>query len=174
MTITILVLMKKTALKQMLAATAFLAALMFVIDTSYANPVGGPSIWIESPQHKSCNSDDIELNFIVPPEPFWMESSFYKSFSYCLDGCSEVTIDGNTTLTGLSWGSHSLVVYAKIAEGVDSGGDVWSSQTVYFVMFPWFMMPIIIAAVVGLGWLLYFIIKNRQKRIPDESNSIRR
>jgi hypothetical protein len=46
---------------------------------------------------------------------------------YSLDGQMNVTITGNITLSGLSEGSHSLIVYAN-----DTAGNVGHSDSVYF------------------------------------------
>jgi hypothetical protein len=65
-----------------------------------------------------------------------------------------VTIPGNTTLNGLTDGSHSLVVYAN-----DTAGNVGASETVTFGVFlTTLVVAVLIAsvAVVGIGLLIYF------------------
>ncbi|MFQ6074435.1 MAG: hypothetical protein ACE5KC_04360, partial [Candidatus Bathyarchaeia archaeon] len=47
------------------------------------------------------------------------------------DGQMNVTISGNTTLSALSNGSHSLVVYAK-----DTAGNTGASETISFSIEP--------------------------------------
>ncbi len=49
--------------------------------------------------------------------------------AYSLDGDENVTIEGNTTLYGISAGLHSLTVYAW-----DSAGNVGASETVGFTV----------------------------------------
>jgi hypothetical protein len=44
-----------------------------------------------------------------------------------LDNQANVTITGNTTLSGLSEGTHSITVYAN-----DAAGNIGYSDTVYF------------------------------------------
>lgn len=154
--------LKSTLLRQMLTAIALLTAISFIFEKSLANPIGGPSVWIESPQNKVYNSDVIELDFIIPPEPFWMESSYYTALGYYLDGGSEVAVNGNTTLTGLSLGVHSLVVYAETVDG-----EAWLSPIVYFSIFPtWFVITVITVTGVGLSLLFYSLyrIGNRRKQ----------
>lgn len=48
---------------------------------------------------------------------------------YSLDGKGNVTVAGNTTLTGLSNGEHNVTVYAN-----DTFGNVYSSQTITFTV----------------------------------------
>jgi hypothetical protein len=66
-----------------------------------------------------------------------------------------VTIAGNTTLTGLSYGSHKLTVYAT-----DTAGNTGASETVYFRIEPFpttlVAVAVMLAAVVGTSLLLYF------------------
>ena len=49
--------------------------------------------------------------------------------AYSLDGKENVTINGNTTLTGLSEGSHNITVYAN-----DAAGNMGKSETVFFTV----------------------------------------
>jgi parallel beta-helix repeat protein len=62
---------------------------------------------------------DVPLRFKVNKPVSWM--------AYSLDNKANVTISGNTTLTRLIEGSHSLVVYVK-----DADGKSCSSDWVYF------------------------------------------
>ncbi len=61
------------------------------------------------------------LNFTIDETTSWM--------SYSLDGQANVTIAGNSTLTGLADGSHNLVVYAN-----DTIGNMGKSDTVTFTI----------------------------------------
>jgi len=91
------------------------------------------------------------LSFTVDETTSWM--------GYSLDSQANVTNTGNTTLSGLSDGSHSLIVYAK-----DTAGNTGASEMVYFSIetqkaepFPtWIVAPIVIIAVVGAALLVYF------------------
>jgi len=62
---------------------------------------------------------NIPLRFTVSEPVSWM--------TYSLDNKANVTLTGNTTLTSLLMGSHSIVVYAK-----DTEGNTYSSDLVYF------------------------------------------
>jgi hypothetical protein len=76
---------------------------------------------------------------------------------YSLDGEANVTITGNTTLSGLSNGLHNITVYAK-----DEFENMAASKTISFsVEVPFPAVPIAAASVaivvvVGVGLLVYF------------------
>jgi hypothetical protein len=80
-----------------------------------------PEIYIDSPQNRTYNADDISLNFTVDEETTWIR--------YRLDGQKRVTITGNTTLSGLDDGSHRLVLYAN-----DTDGNVGVSEEIVFTV----------------------------------------
>ena len=66
-----------------------------------------------------------------------------------------MTIAGNSTITGLSSGEHSLIVYST-----DEAGNIGVSEVIYFTVEP-FPTTLVIGAiatiaVVALGILAYF------------------
>jgi hypothetical protein len=93
------------------------------------------------------NSAPVNFAVTLPPEPvivapesitynkssvplaFTLGASVTSWVGYSLDGKDNVTIDGNTTLTGLSNGAHNVTVYAN-----DTFGNVGSSQTITFTI----------------------------------------
>lgn len=87
--------------------------LNFTVDTI------APSILILAPENKTYDSTDVPLNLRVSETTSWI--------GYSLDGQANVTIVGNTTLTGLSTGLHNLTVYAE-----DTAGNARTSETVHF------------------------------------------
>jgi hypothetical protein len=113
-----------------------------------------PTITILSPIHHSYYSDSVALNFTLQtsgefPNPYQTNSIAswgVQEFSYSLDGNANVTISGetmdniggNTTLTGLAVGNHSIVVYGIrwLYYGLYYGGtcDSFSSSTVQFTV----------------------------------------
>ncbi len=119
-----------------------------------------PTISIVSPENRTYDTTDISLNFTVS-EPFsWA--------GYSLNGHENVTIAGNTTLTGLSDSSYNLRVYAN-----DTAGNMGYSETVCFSISqeteptpqpeplePFstilFVASIVLVVVIGIGLLLYF------------------
>jgi hypothetical protein len=88
--------------------------------------VAPTNILVNSPQNISYDlisiqSSSIPLNFTVDKPTSWI--------GYCLDNQTNTTVTGNTTLTGLSVGKHSLVVFAN-----DTIGNMGASQTVNFTI----------------------------------------
>lgn len=100
---------------------------------SYGVPVGSsftivsfnvdsipPKVSIFSPQAKTYNQSSVPLNFLT--------TKITSAIQYSLDGHGNITIDGNSTLTGLPNGYHNVTVYAT-----DEAGNV-GSQTVSFTV----------------------------------------
>jgi len=78
-----------------------------------------PEILVTSPENKTYTTADILLTCTVDESVSWM--------AYNLDGQANTTITGDTTLSGLSDGPHSLIVYAR-----DAAGNTGASDTIYF------------------------------------------
>ena len=107
-----------------------------------------PNVSILSLESKSYNTSRILLNFTVN-EPV-------SQIAYSLDGQENVTISGNTTLTELLNGNHSVTVYAT-----DEAGHIGVSETIYFIVdepLPTSMViaPFTSIAIAGVGLLVYF------------------
>jgi hypothetical protein len=79
------------------------------------------AITILSPQKRYYAATSVPLTFTVNETSSWM--------GYSLDGQANVTVAGNTTLTGLLEGLHNVVVYAN-----GTAGKMWASRTVYFMV----------------------------------------
>jgi len=90
----------------------------FAIDLNVPPP---PSVSLASPENKTYITFDVPLNFTVN------ESS--SQISYSLDGKDNVTTAGNTTLTGLTTGEHSITVYAT-----NVAGNIGASETITFTV----------------------------------------
>jgi hypothetical protein len=81
-----------------------------------------PSITIFSPKNETYTTRDVPLNFTASELVEWM--------GYSLDGQSTVVLNGEfASLAGLSYGSHSITVYAN-----DTVGRLGTSDTVYFTI----------------------------------------
>jgi hypothetical protein len=128
-------------------------------------PISNPSppqikaqpIIILSPQNKTYTTTDVPLNFTV--------SESVERICYSLDAQDNVTIDGNTTLTGLSNGEHNVTVYAT-----DVTGNIVASETITFTVtkelepFPTTLVATASgtsAAIIGIGLLVYFKKRKR-------------
>ncbi len=118
----------------------------------------GPDILISSPQNKTYSTRDIPLTFETNKSITWT--------AYSLDNQENVVTGGNTTLTGLAAGSHSLVVYAQ-----DTDGQTRTSETIYFTVaqqsepFPITLLLATIAIVaMGVVALLVYFVSKRKPR----------
>ena len=79
-----------------------------------------PSITIDSPQNQTYSSSSIDLNVT--------SDEAVSTWEYSLDGAANQTFTPNTTISGLSDGSHQLDVYAT-----DSNGDTGSESVTFSV-----------------------------------------
>jgi hypothetical protein len=109
-----------------------------------------PKISILSLENKTYSTSNVTLDFTV--------NKPNSKVTYSLDGKENLTIAGNTTMTGLSNGVHNVTVYAW-----DVLGNTGASETLFFKVeapepFPITLVIALIAsvAVIGLGLLVYF------------------
>jgi len=131
------------------------STVFFTIDRT------SPKISILSIGNKTYGNLDVTLNFTV--------SESTSKISYTLDGQENVTIVGNTTLTGLSDGGHNITVYAT-----DFAEHTSASETIYFsVEVPEpspatrVIAPTASIALVSVGLLVYF--KKHQRESGDKA-----
>jgi hypothetical protein len=80
-----------------------------------------PNASILSVENETYNSSDVPLIFSVDKNCSWI--------AYSLDNRANITVNGNTTLTGLFEGSHGIIVYAN-----DTVGNIGCSQTTFFTI----------------------------------------
>lgn len=126
------------------------SSVFFITDSS------PPRISELSILNKTYNSQNIPLSFNFNENPSWV--------AYNLDNQGNKTIQGNVTLTGLSEGSHTIVVYAN-----DTLGNMGKSDPVFFTVntesiedfTPAIVLSGVIAIVVALGLLVYFKLHKR-------------
>ena len=95
-----------------------------------------PIITILSPQNLTYMTRTVSSISIIDEPTYWM--------GYCLDGQSNVTIDENTTLTDLSEGTHTILVYSN-----DTLGNMGKSIKVFFTVY------IPIPPVASFTWIPY-------------------
>ncbi len=99
-----------------------------------------PEIRILSIENKTYNTSSVPLVFALDKSN--------TQLSYSIDGLSNRTIDGNSSIAGLQNGNHNVTVYAQ-----DSFGNKGLSETVFFSidapLFP--LVPIVVASVVTIG-----------------------
>ncbi len=130
------------------------------IPVDYGTPdpsVTKPKITVLSPQTLTYNTSSITINFTVDKPTSWL--------SYTVDGKENVTITGNTTLTDLPDGVHSIMIWAN-----DTYGNTASSQTITVHIntpFPSLTQKAIIGGVVACAIAVAvagYIIKIRAKK----------
>jgi N-acetylneuraminic acid mutarotase len=78
-----------------------------------------PELRVLSPENKTYTSNSVQLILTVNRPTNWI--------GYSLDGRANVTITGDTELSGLAEGAHSIVVSVN-----DTLGNLVSAGTVYF------------------------------------------
>jgi hypothetical protein len=116
---------------------------------------------VVSPANKTYDSSNVSLTVTVNEPVVWI--------SYSLDGEDNITITGNTTLTELTNGLHSLVVYAY-----NTLGNMGASETVVFTIakpetFPTTLVITAFGsslAAVSVCLLAYFKKRKRDPTIP--------
>ena len=119
----------------------------FTID---ATPLSVSVLPIKNETYAKSEVSGVPLNFILNEEP--------SKISYVLDGHDNVTIAGNTTLTGLLVGVHNVTVFVW-----DAAGNVVSSETANFIIVSEPFLTLIVASVsvtlvavvVAAGLLVY-------------------
>jgi len=130
-------------------------------DTETLNFNKALFIEVHLPANKTFDTSSVPLNFTVE-EPV-------SQVKYSLDFQENVTVSGNSTLTGLSNGEHKVTVYAR-----DYAGNVGSSETTAFTVakpepFPTLLVAatfVIVVAVVIVAALVYW---KKSKLEPERS-----
>jgi parallel beta-helix repeat protein len=136
----------------------------YIIDTSnkdsYPRMLYGsaPVVTVTSPGNTTYSETSLTLSYSVSEEASWVK--------YSLDGATNVTISGPTTLSDLSSGMHRIILYAE-----DMDGNQGTSGTIYFTIstgttseepFPTWILAIIIVAVVAV--ILFFFVRIIRKK----------
>jgi hypothetical protein len=111
-----------------------------------------PVVSVLSMENKTFGTSDVPLNFQV--------NESVSRVKYSLDCLNNVTVAGNTTLTGLPDGSHNVTVYAT-----DEAGNTGASETIFFKVetFPTTVViaSVMTVAVISAGLLVYFKKRKR-------------
>jgi hypothetical protein len=132
------------------------SAVYFTIDTV------PPNIDIQSPENKTYTTSSVPLNLNFDEEISWI--------GYSIDGQMNIAITGNTTISALSNGARSLIVYAN-----DTAGKTGSSELIFFTIetrrketFPiWVLAVIVTIAVIVAVLLVYFTKIKKTKAIAE-------
>jgi len=121
------------------------SAIYFVVDTV------SPQVTVLDLDSKTFSVSEVPLDFIL--------NETTSKITYSLDGQENITVTGNTTLTGLSIGEHSITVYAT-----DEAGNIGASETIHFSItepfptsFAVASVIVVVVVLVGIGLLIYGI-----------------
>lgn len=130
------------------------SSVSFTVDST------SPNVSVLSVENKTYGTSEVQLDFTV--------NELVSQITYSLDGQDNVTFAGNSTLTGLLDGEHSITVYAS-----DIAGNIGASETIYFsvkVSSPTTLVLASVASVgvVGTGLLVYF--KRRKHFTPKQTS----
>jgi parallel beta-helix repeat protein len=128
---------------------------------NYLREVIPPKVSVLSPLNQTYRNSSVSLVFTVDKSVNWI--------GYSLDGQQNVTIAGNNTVTDVTYGLHSITVYAN-----DTFGILGASQTVNFTVakpqhFPTATVAAVsgaVAAVVVAAGLLVYFKKRKGDRKP--------
>jgi len=132
----------------------------FTVDTV------APNVGFLSPENKTYSVGSVPLTFTVDELTSWI--------GYSVDGHANVTTLGNTTLSGLLDGTHTLVVSAN-----DTVGNTGTSERIYFTVKTqqaeplqlWIVPIIVIAAGAVVILLIYFMrVKKAAKKVREKSS----
>ena len=131
------------------------SSVSFVIYTT------APNVSVSSIENNAYTTSDVPLKFVT--------SEIVSQISYVLDGQENVTISGNVTLADLSYGMHTVTVFAW-----DVAGNAGASETVYFSVeepepFPTMIViaPVASVAVLGVGLAVYFKRRKRKAGLVE-------
>jgi hypothetical protein len=115
-----------------------------------------PKVSVVSPINQIYNDSSVSLVSAVDKPINWT--------GYSLDGRQNVTITGNTTLSGLSSGLHNLTIYAQ-----DAFGSIGASEKVSFTValspFPTATFIAVSGAVAVVAGLLIYLKKIKSSKL---------
>jgi hypothetical protein len=120
-----------------------------IASTQFAVRATPPKISLLQFEETAYKDSEIPLSFITD-EPD-------SQISYMLDGQANVTVNGNTTLTGLSEGFHNITVFAT-----DGSGNIGASETLHFSVessessSSLVMTPVVVASLIAVASVIYF------------------
>ncbi len=96
-----------------------------------------PSLTNLQIENTTYSQNSLPLNFTVNEKVGWV--------GYSLDGEANVTFTGNITLSGLDYGSHSLMIYAN-----DTVGNMGATENVNFTIEKPEVLPVVPVATVSV------------------------
>ncbi len=130
--------------------TAFSKTITFTIDTI------APNVTMLAQENTVFEKPEFFLNFTTN-EPS-------SKIEYSLDGQNNVTIMGNTSLSGLANGNHNITVYVT-----DEAGNTGASETLFFTVDapePFPTVPVVAVSAVSITAVMaaYLLLYRRKHR----------
>ena len=132
-------------------------------STFFTLQITPPKIVLTSPTNQTYNESSISLSFSLS---VFSSNKTIDWAGYSLDGEQNVTVIGDTTITNMTNGVHTIALYAN-----DTFGNVGASQTINFTVakpakpFPTLATVAIVSligvAVVGAGLSVYYKKRKR-------------
>ena len=125
----------------------------FIVKVSPEPDTQPPVITISKPTSKTYEHNEVPLVITTNEPVSWI--------AYSLDGEPVVTINGNTTLSGLTVGTHDLKVSAQ-----DLAGLVGSSSTIHFTIAAPFPTELVFAGIaIAAGFIVSFLAYFKRESI---------
>lgn len=130
----------------------------FVMDTTQVvnfTIATQPKVRVCSPQNFVYNTSSVTLDFGLDEEPSRVQCS--------LDNQENITLGGNTTLTGLPNGAHNITVYAW-----DLMGNAGASETTFFTVntpepFPIVTVGAALVVILAVDCIVIFVYLRKRK-----------
>ncbi len=113
-------------------------------------PIGAPEINVTCTENATY-TDNFPLNFIVNKPFSWV--------GYSLDGAGNVTVSGNTTISGMPAGMHTVTVYVRDVYGFEGASKTitftTTTQTTPFPIVPVTLAVGILTIISVLGFIFW-------------------
>jgi hypothetical protein len=147
---------KKTVIPVLMLLLVLLAG---IVELVAANPVPSPLVIVDSPHNNQIYpTNTVQLAFTKAPYEYYN----FSSYSYSLDGQPAKPTDGNTVLTNLAAGSHTLTIYGSITYQTGSqnytDNDLTLAQVYFSTVYStaWVTFGLILTAFISVVSLVLF------------------
>ena len=128
---------------------------------NYEQEITPPKVSVVSPLNETYSESNISLSFAID-RPFNWEG-------YILDGQSNVTISGNTTISNIGYGSHSITVYANSTFGIIGASKTIDFNVVKSKPFTSMVVILVSATVIAIviGSVVAVLYHRRHRKTAD-------
>jgi parallel beta-helix repeat protein len=129
---------------------------------NYEQEVIPPKVSVLSPLNKAYDTTNISLAFSINKPFNWV--------GYSLDGKQNVTVNGNSTITDIAYGSHSITIYANSTFGI-----IGISKTIDFSIVklePFTPIIVIVVAFAAVAISVSLLIYRRHRKTSNEKATL--